>query len=783
MVANRFIRKVFFATTLVLSACFSVAFAEVKPSFVDAQTFSGLLEQALVQGVQSTSQVLNRLGPDVQKALRDAQEKTDFQYYNFSARSQIEMLYQRAEGGGSGQGELFLARLKDALSPTSAAVAEDPRLKFLDAIPRRSGPIIFANIATIDPTTIGKELSPAIEDALTILSEHTSSRGLGHARGVLLRNLNLNSSSGGKDAVRKFDDLVHRATSRKGVIAAAFIAHTPPPKLQIAVQRVIEDFARSSGAFAVDPAVAKVMGSLSSELTEPEQRLVQGDAAFQQIHDAKQGSAKSSADPISSDAKVTLALSKAAESTGDTPLASGGGLPFPQPRPNGGSGLAQKHQQYVEQSFQRRSNVGNAPPLPTWVPRSPPVPRTYRVAIMSPRAARGIAVGAEMRNEVARRPLKAYWIADKTNERFGRLVISFAPCKENWFKFIWEMLGQCKGDPIVAASKRLHVDSFMAANQLLWGSFNPEVQFVEGDITVLMSMNPWVLPEGLEVLANKEQASIRRYESLVASYNAAVASAKKSLSQKSNQGLDFGPQFDSLNPAVDIKKLEAKLKQLREQIDIAKSGVEAVQEAEKQYQATHGEQPRSIVFHPAVHGRELAWSAARIDFWFNDTKRLFDEANSVALDEHTTNNMRSALDAAKEGAGTWQFFEQEGVIDLDQNGSTSTLAVHTPSSRKSDEDGRFAVSLFRISEAAGVDEDRAEHLTNGEAEIKRPLAWLQRMHPDFWRLSDFSTSMMLLRYLKSEQIQLLSFSPDDFDQQRPTPEWIYGSRVQPVVKP
>lgn len=145
--------------------------------------------------------------------------------------------------------------------------------------------------------------------------------------------------------------------------------------------------------------------------------------------------------------------------------------------------------------------------------------------------------------------------------------------------------------------------------------------------------------------------------------------------------------------------------------------------------------------------------------------------------------MRSALDAAKEGAGTWQFFEQDGVIDLDQNGSTSTLAVHTPSSRKSDEDGRFAVSLFRVSEAAGVDEDRAEHLTNGEAEIKKPLAWLQRMHPDFWRLSDFSTSMMLLRYLKSEQIQLLSFSPDDFDQQRPTPEWIYGSKVQPVVKP
>ena len=770
MFANRFIRQIFFAATLIFSAYFTVASAEVKPSFVDAPSFTGVLEQALAQGVQSTSQVLNRLGPDVQQALRDAQEKTDFKYYNFSARSQIEMLYQRAEAGGSGQGELFLARLKDALTPSSAALAEDPRLKFLDGIPRRSGPIVFADIASIDANVTAKKISPAVQDALTILSEHTSSRGLGHLRGVLLRNLNLDSTKDAKDAARKFDDLIRSAPSRKGVIAAAFTAHLPPPKLQIAVQRVIEDFARSSGAFAVDPAVAKVMQGLSSELTVAEHRLVQSDAAFQQNHDINQGVAKSSVDAKSSDAKIALALSKAAESAGDVPPAGGGGGPFPQPRAAGGTGLAQKHQQYVEQSFQRRSNIGSAPPLPAWASRAPPVPRSYRVAIMSPRAARGIAVGAEMTSEVARRPLKAYWIADKTSERFGRLVISFAPCKENWFKFVWEMLGQCNGDPIVAASKRLHVDSFMAANQLLWGSFNTEAQFVEGEITVLMSMNPWVLPPGLETLANKEQDAIRKYEGLIASYNATVSAARHSLlSQKSNQGLDFDKQFDPLNPAADIKKLEAKLSQLTKEIDAAKSAVEAVRETIKQYQATHGEQPRSIVFHPAIHGRELAWSAARIDFWFNDTERLFEEANSVAADEHTTNKLRRALDAAKEGAGTWQFFEQDAIIDLDRNGAAPTVAVRTSASRNADEDGRFAVSLFRLNEASGANEDRAEHLVEGEAEIRRPLAWLQRMHPDFWRLSDFSTSLMLLRYLKSEQVQLFSFSADEFDEQRPTP--------------
>ncbi|MBH5402766.1 hypothetical protein HZZ13_33965 [Bradyrhizobium sp. CNPSo 4010] len=776
MIAKRFIRQAFSAF-LVFFAYLSVASADVKPSFVDAQIFTSALEQALVQGVQSTSQVLNRLGPDVQQALRDAQEKTDFRYYNFSARSQIEMLYQRAEAGGAGQGELFLARLKDNLALNSAALAEDPRLKFLDAVPRRSGPIVFAEIATLTGDAVAKELSPAIEEALTVLSEHTSARGLGHVRGVLLRNLNLDNR-GGKDSIRKFDDLVRQSASRRGVIAAAFIAHTPPPKLQIAVQRVIEDFARSSGAFAVDPAVAKVMAGLSNELTASEQRLVQTDGAFLEAHDAKQ-SIRPSVDGAS-DAKAALALSKAIESPPGASSGGGGGLPFPQPSPRGGSELAQKHQRYVEQSFERRSSVGNAPPLPGWVQgsRPPPVPRAYRVAIMSPRAARGIAVGAEMRSEVFRRPLKAYWISDKTNQRFGRLVISFAPCKDNWVKFFWEMLNRCNGDPIVATSKRLHADSFMAANQLLWGSFGTEAQFVEGDITVLMSMNPWVLPEGLEALVNQEQNSIRKYERLVASYNATVTSAKNSLSHKSIQGT----QFDSLNSA-EFKKLEAKLNGLRKEIDIAKSAVETAQEAEKQYAATHGEIPRSIVFHPAIHGRELAWSAARIDFWFNDTKRLFEEAESIALDKDVTTKMRSALDTAKEGAGTWQFFEQDGVIELEQKGLAQTLIVHTSSTRASNEDGRFAVSLFRVDETAGASEDQAEHLLRGEKEIRIPLAWLQRTHPDFWRLSDFSTSLMFLRYLKSEQIQLLSFSPDDFDPQRPTPEWIYGNKVEPVVKP
>lgn len=792
--------KLIIGFILALYGQLSFASAEVKPTLIDVPTFTSVLEQALIQGVQSTSQVLNRLGEDVQQALRDTQEKSDFKYYNFSARSQIEMLYQRAEAGGAGQGNLFLARLKDSLAQDSAAIASDPKLKFLDSVPRRPGPIAFAGIATMDADAVANQLSPAVDEALTILSEHTASRGIAHVRGVLIRNLNFDPAANGRESLRKFDEIVHKSASVKGVLAAAFLAHLPPPLLQRVLQQIFLDFAASSGAFAADPAVGKVMNNLSSELNPAEQRLIQSDGAFRSAHDVIP---MSTAPPVDapSESQAALAVSRAIEAAPENPPGDGIGLPIPQPQPKGTDRLTQKHQQYIEQSFERRDPSANAGPPPFWWQSSrppPPVPRKYAIAILSPRAARGIAVGAEMRDGTSRLPLKAYWISDKSDDRFGRVVVSFAPCKENWLKVIWEFLKACNGDPIVAVSSRIHVDSFMAANQLLWGTFNHETQFVEGEITVLMSMNPWVVPDDVLPLKDEVKRRIERYNDLINTYNSerAAPSSTKGLSGLSDprftSQLDIEwrrlyednpqlrPLFQLRNPALQF---DAKREKLRENIDKAKVNVEVAEQNYKNFAASHfrhSDIPRSIVFHPAVHGRALAWAAARVDFWFNDTQRLFDEANMVAADKNATDNMRQVLDTARQGAGTWQYFEQEGTIELNYNESGPALIVRGPTDRSSDEDGRFAVSLFRVS---GGGEESAYHLSEGEANIKKPLAWLQHTHPDFWRLSDFSTSLMLLRYLKSQKIQLISFSPDNFDPKQPTPEWIYGKEVEPAVQP
>src|SRR5262245_16009299 len=105
--------------------------SDTRPAFVDIPSFASALDQSLAQGVASANQTLARLGPDVSGALADAQSKTDFNH-QFSAETSVRMLYERAELQQAGQGDLFLARLKASLARNSAAVAEDPRLKYLD---------------------------------------------------------------------------------------------------------------------------------------------------------------------------------------------------------------------------------------------------------------------------------------------------------------------------------------------------------------------------------------------------------------------------------------------------------------------------------------------------------------------------------------------------------------------------------------------------------------------------------------------------------------------------
>jgi hypothetical protein len=476
MPLRTFTRSLACTLAFVIALASSAVWSETKPAFVDIPNFATAIDQSLAQGVLSANQTLSRLGADVQQALADAQNKTDFDY-QFSARTNVRMLYQRAELQKPGQGNLFLSRLRNSLAKTSAAIAEDPRLKYLERIDANpEQPIVFASIDKITPEIRKTPLPPEVDAAVDVLSEHVASTGIGNARRIFLRNLNLNGSAaaesqpnlnglaaaesqnvGTNEALRKMDSIISSSKSRRLAIGAIVGAHTPPPSVQFAMRRVIADFAALSGAFAVDPAVARVISGLSVELTATEKGLVESESASSTA-DAESAELARHRARSPSGIDTVSSFARAIENTGDD--ASAGVLSFPEWQVPEEQRLAKMHEGYIQRSFEKRTadaTTAQSPP-PTSPPAndgigntangSPtpgnggggsftsPVPRKYSDAIKSPRAARGIAIGAEMKNAVDRRPLKAFWVSDPANDRFGRFVVSFAPCRENWLEVV-----------------------------------------------------------------------------------------------------------------------------------------------------------------------------------------------------------------------------------------------------------------------------------------------------------------------------------------------------------
>jgi hypothetical protein len=233
-----------------------------------------------------------------------------------------------------------------------------------------------------------------------------------------------------------------------------------------------------------------------------------------------------------------------------------------------------------------------------------------------------------------------------------------------------------------------------------------------------------------------------------------------------------------------LSELKADLNRQRQKLTESEKILSELRQSIEDIGSRLAKLPKAIVLHPAVYGREIAWSAARVDFWFNDTGRLFRQASAVAGSQAIGDRMRDVLDRAKEGVGTWQFREDDGAIKLDETTDPPKLIVErTNASLPGTPNGRFSVSLFKRKQASGgFEESNLENMGDEESKIREPLDWLQSYHSDFWRLKDFSTSLMVLRYLKSKEIQLVSLSFDDRGMQVATPEWIYHLQVRPVVQ-
>jgi len=133
--------------------------------------------------------------------------------------------------------------------------------------------------------------------------------------------------------------------------------------------------------------------------------------------------------------------------------------------------FAEAYSNYTSQTFEPR-NGG-----PKTSTTSPATPRSYRVAIRSVRAARGIAIGGSVNSEIKDKPIGAVWLPNRKDNRFGRLFVQF-PSEQG-------------SAPLVAASRVLFADSFYAATSVLREKHHDgEATFRDGEILVLMSMDP-----------------------------------------------------------------------------------------------------------------------------------------------------------------------------------------------------------------------------------------------------------------------------------------------------
>lgn len=282
------------------------------------------------------------------------------------------------------------------------------------------------------------------------------------------------------------------------------------------------------------------------------------------------------------------------------------------------------------------------------------------------------------------------------------------------------------GETRLAVSRTLFADSYYAAMSAVWGGHSGATAFRPGEILVLMSMDPFA-----DFEEDVERALEERVESL--------------------------RQRAATIPETDVAAMEAifiELQQIRADV------------------------PRRLVFHPSVYGRELAWSAARIDFSFNDVPGLSHEAS---ITNGGTPMPAQFLTIDVSEANTWQFFELDADIQLagtSSSGRSDMLQVVSRGSAAAAGSPRshFSLSMFAVEPSESPDEEGEATLLPELAEALQPmLDWLAVNHHDFVRLNDMSESFSLLRWMHGHGVAPVLIDMDGEEAEIATPDRILFS--------
>lgn len=760
------------------------AFAQSAPVEVDAKVAVRKLAEALTTSRNNTYAQLSRIG--FGDEVNRLQSPGASQLHSFSSLSIIEGLYQRA--AANGDGDRLLAVLHQHAAAHSAQMAIDPDFAHLrrfavDDLDLKKRPIQFAPPEAL--SAVRPPLPPAAEQAIVKLSQHYGGRGLAQARLVILQNF---KKEGFDKAV--FEKALRDSSSPEDAIRRILHAGTPPPSETVALRTLLKEAAAASAALSIDSDAYAIMEELSDEIPKDYQQYAQAEEQFpsRQKQKAETGTA-SAAERRTTTGTLLAKLDRGADNgsgaadwrPSDDPPPSGpstpggspgGGKPngSADPRPRGTTEAntgTRSYESYVSETFGPREPTHPGAGKPS---RTSFTPRTYRVARISARAGRGISAGGTVTTDIPNKPETAVWLSNKNDDRFGRLFVTFRSTPGS--------------PPVVAASRVLFTDSFRAAESVLWGASSKLAEFRDGEILVLMSMDP-----KSEISKNAAKMGNAAERELL---NAAFGKLKpdelrrlKTLEDK------FSPE--QMDGASTQKKLEllASYLEFEELMSGAFDRLDPAIKKKAEDEIKRWRARRGVVLHPALHGRELSWSAVRIDFWFNQLDELGEEAEKM-----TGRRPSQVLNPnLLKGMATWQYYERDSLVSLRDSQRkardlvVSSLKEEQPGSRRkmaeTAERSHFAIAMFSGNPGAErmPVEDGLYRRPDVEEKLQPLLDWAAVNHHDYMRLNDFSEAFSLLRWIRSAGVGLTVIDLAGDRATLPTPDAVdIGTGPQVEIK-
>lgn len=692
-----------------------------------------LLSEQLIEGRKPMYDELASLGFSAE--VDALQKQTSDALNHLSAQSVIKSLYHMAEFASAGEGDRFIGILLSEQVKKSGALANDPDISSYlemftaDQLNLRRQPIKFASAASI-PNMPQEPLKPVVERGIKILSEVYAHQGLAQLRVAALRTFRRSGFD-----TDTFDRAVLESPDPKEALRRIIARGTPQPTVEVALHKLLGEAVGRNAALGMEPVTIQIMEELSRDLPQEQKRYVDVESQLAS-RKAQILQARTPEAPVAvprSNHEVAIDAMQ--------PRPIGQAVPPPwefSSRDIVSFELQKKsYEKYINDTFEPRKAepalstepLPGTPGVPSFEPKTE---RKYTKARFSARAGRGVSVGGEVKVEIGEAPVQAVWLSNAEDNRFGRLFITFTPSSS--------------GKPVVAASRVLFADSFFSAGTILSTPGDQPSAYRQDEILVLMSMNPsssiW--------LEASRKANEKQQEFLSAAHKKLDAAEQQKLNQLLINIRSVTPYLTSGNQRdIDRQQVESFLK-----LGISRLDQRYVQEAESYLKEYGG--LRGIVIHPALFGRELAWSTVRIDFWSNRIPLLEEESMEMNGGKSFPGELKS-IDAGD--SKTWQYYERGSVISMrEANGRAHEIAVTSGSEDvgNTSERSHFSVAMFSPSSGrkAIKVEDGLFRRPDIEERFQPLLDWLATNHHDYMRLNDFSESFSLLRWLHSENIPL-----------------------------